>query len=432
MGAVHLAAAEETVQMAEWSHRADVQLAGEPEAGLAEVPLPPEVLDIARSDLADLRLVDAAGRQTPHTVRVARGSTRRVELRADLLNRTYRPGESSSATVDFGREVLKNRLEVDTPGTDFRRRVQVEASDDARSWQVARAAAFLFRISRPHGYEKNEVAIPENDQRYLRITVYNASDDPERVQIRSVRAWQRTHTPAAEVLLETVRTEVIQQREDRRTDITLDLGHRNLPLARLELDFVDANFFRRAEVFGRERLQEVVETPREQAPPVRETREAPWRYITAALLYRYSAGDRADESLTVDLDPAQYRYVQVRVHNQDNPPLALRAARVTRFETYLAFEPRGPGGYTLCLGNPEARKPLYDLPRYADRLRRQGIVGATVGPLQPNPLYGEGGEGPPWSERHRGIIWIALLVAGLVLGLLIYRETKRAPSAGSS
>jgi hypothetical protein len=54
-----------------------------------------------------------------------------------------------------------------------------------------------------------------------------------------------------------------------------------------------------------------------------------------------------------------------------------------------------------------------------------------LGSLAPNPAYRLAQQAVPWSERHKGLIWVALLAALAALGLIIYRQIKAPPSAAT-
>ncbi len=418
-------------EMPEWSHQASIHLEGPTGNGVVELELTPEVHDMARRDLGDLRVAAETGDEAPYVLRLAEARATKVTLKTRLYNRTYIEGTQSCVTVDFGSKALKNRVQVRTPGTDFRREVLVEGSDDGRSWQTLRGRALLFRVSRGPtgpGYEKSEVALPDNDQRYLRVTVYNGADDPARIRIRSVAAWHLVQQPADVAAVPVLDMAVFENEKERRTEITLDLGYRNLPLHELQVRLTDANFFRRARVLGRNCKERVIRTPVEDGSLREETVPEPWAHVTGGVLYRFSGGGSTDESVGLRISGARYRYLQLWIDNRDDPPLHCEGAGVNRLRRYLAFQPKWDGVYTLYFGNTSAGRPRYDIVHYVDRLRSEGVARATLGAAMPNPAYRPDERPVPWSERYSGIIWLALLAALGVLGLLVYRQVKAAPA----
>lgn len=417
-------------QKAKWTRRAPIALDAAPAGGIVEFALTSEVYEHARADFSDLRVLADTGEKMPYIVRLEPGTSKRVALDVRLYNRTYIPGKQSSVTVDFGRKVLKDRIEVDTPGTNFRRRIRIEGSDDGQKWQTVRSDALLFRISggaQGH-FDKNAVDLPTNDQRYLRVTAYPGQDDPERVELQGVRAWRLVRKPArtADVPIRTTRVKP----KKRATEIEFDLGFRNLPLHQLTLQVTDDDFFRRVSVSGRSREKrtrkvDIVVVPTEK------TYDEPWYHINTGVLYRYTSGGTKEETLKLDLKGATYRYLQVRIDNGDDPPLHFDGAGVTRLIHYVAFQPRKGKSYTLLFASQRAPRPDYDLPHYIDRLRREGVTRATLGqatehpprePRKPEPKREP--RPPDWATRHRAILWIVLLLVLAVLAVLVYRQAR--------
>lgn len=413
-----------------WRYVAPVTVKAPPAEGkgLVEVSLSPEVLDRASRSLSDIRITDAAGTEVPYVLHRTRAERPPLaKIRPRLINRSYLPGRSSSVTADFERKFLKDRIHVDTLGLNFRRPVLVESSDDGTNWQRIREGALLFRIGRDSRveFERDAVTFPQNDHRYLRITVFNGDDDVGRVEIKAVQVSSVVESrlkPARTVPVDILETSV--SHEDKKTLIEFDLGYRHLPLRRLVLTFDDRNFFREARLEGRDEKTRIVRTPREDDKMAERTVEVPWRRVASAILFRYTAGGNEDSSLSIPLDGAGCRYLRLTIENRDNPPLAFRGAELDRFLQLVRF-PFEPGeARRLYAGNARAAAPSYDLPHYVSRLAREGVVQAELGQMAANPAYTGVEERLPWSERHPVILWAALIAVGLVLAALILRQVR--------
>ena len=424
-------------ELSRWRHLCDVPLKTAPAKGVVEFSLPDEVFAKARADLGDLRLVGAPGESVPYVLRVDRGKAERsVSSRpVKMYNRTFLPGKQSSVTLDFGKAEHKTRIDVDTSGVNFRRRVTVEASEDGRKWQVLRKTAWLFRIGPGGGrFEMNRVNLPDNNFRYIRVTVFNAPDDPEKVEIRQVRSWrvQVKAAPPQTVAVEVVSTSVAQKPKDKTTEIAVDMGLQKPPLYELDMSFDDVNFLRRLEILGRNRRKRTILERFEDAPPRKREVDEPWKPVAGGTVYRLTGGDDKPQSSTrfrFSAGEARYRYLLVRIHNGDNAPLKFTGLKVRRFQHYLAFQAAADGPHTLYLGNDAAAKPQYDLAHFIGRLRAEGVTEVGVGLVQPNTEFAEKEKVVPWSERHKGLLWVVLLAVLLVMGVLVVRRIRQAPPA---
>lgn len=428
-------AAADEPELSRWRHICEVPLETAPAKGVVEFSLPDEVFAEARADLADLRLVGAGGESVPYVLRVDRGKAERsVSSRpVKMYNRTFLPGKQSSVTLDFGKAEHKSRIDVDTSGANFRRRVTVEASEDGRDWQVLRKTAWLFRIGPGGGrFEMNRVKLPDNDFRYLRVTVFNAPDDPEKLEIREVLSWrvQVKAAPPKTAAVEPVSTSVDQRPKKKATEIAVDLGFEQPPLYELDMSFDDMNFLRPVEILGRNRRKRTVLERFEDAPPRKREIDEPWRAVAGGTVYRFSGGDDKPQSSTrfrFGAGRARYRYLLVRIHNGDNAPLKFTGLKVRRFQYYLAFQAAGDGPHTLYLGNDAAAKPQYDLAHFIARLRAEGVTKIVAGLVRANPAFAEKEKIVPWSERHKGLLWVVLVAVLLVLGVLVVRRIRQVP-----
>jgi hypothetical protein len=99
-----------------------------------------------------------------------RSVVRRIET-ADRRNTCH--------TLELGAPNLPvSKVVFETPQESFVRRVQVEVSDDERSWRSA-GAGTIFRIRTERFDEANlEVAFPEQFARFVRVRVANGDDPP--------------------------------------------------------------------------------------------------------------------------------------------------------------------------------------------------------------------------------------------------------------
>lgn len=402
-----------------WAFRAPVVLSPDrTSAPLVELALPPAVLAVAAPGLADLRVVTEDGREVPWVRATRDGDEGRAPLSVSLSDRAWVPGVSASVVVDFGPERPERAvIEVVTAGTDFRRRVRVEARDAPNEpWQVLREGALLFRaapVAGSGGYDRSRVALPPGRQRWLRVTVETGHGDPLHLDIEAVRAWREVAQPPETAPVTVRETRVTRAPDGRATWVDLDLGQPGLPLDSVTVQAADPDFFRSVTVLGR------------HAAAATDA----WEPVGSGALFRLTTGGPREESLTLPLHGASFRHLRLRIEDGDDAPLALEGASVARRVPRIAFRPAPGQPHDVLVGNPHADPPDYDLPRFAERLRSAGVAAAAVGPLVPNPAFGAQPADVPWSERRRGLLWAALLLALAVLGLLVWRQLRHARAA---
>ncbi|MCX6348264.1 MAG: DUF3999 family protein [Candidatus Aureabacteria bacterium] len=319
------------------------------------------------------------------------------------------------------------RGDFDEKNWEFRApvtQVLIEGSDDGGSWRTVRRGAFLFRIGTPGNteYEKDAVAIPENDMRYLRVTVRNGPGDPEQVALAEIRVEYRPVQPPRACPAPLAGTYVEQT--GNRTILEFDLGYRHLPLRDLTISFRDANFFRRIKVSGRQDKTRIVKHAVEDAKPLEREVPEPWTPISSGALFHYSGEEGDESSPPLDLSGASDRYLRVEIANEDDPPLTFAGAEASRYLCLVRFPVPAGLAPSLFFGNPFARLPRYDLSHYAGRLAAEGLASAAFGEPLANPAFRAPCLSTPWSEKHRVILWLALLGGIVVLAVLILIQLR--------
>ncbi len=405
-----------------WSWQARIGPGPESE-GFVRLPLTPEIFDRSRPDLADLRLMDSSGALVPHVVHWGR-TKEKEDIRwspLTLINRTFEPGQWERVVLDFGRPRLKNRIRLALSGDGFRRRVQLEGSVDGRSWEPVAEQGWVFSLRRDdERFVADTVNFPANDFRYLRLTLFHDPDDPRRIGLDAVDGGFRE--PVKEPELMSVPLRSLDRSHDpvrRETSVHLDLGWRNLPLARLTVESGDDYYYRAYELLGRDGEVETVRR-RHESGWITEEREAPWRPVGRGVLHRIHHGDRISVANTIALDRVRHRYLKLVILDQDNPPLVIEGVVVQRREVSLVFDHRRDVEYSLIGGNQQAETPAYDLAQAVDGVDEK-ILPQLAAPSQLEMLD----HVPPtlpWTERYRVVLWGALILAVGLMLLLIFRS----------
>jgi hypothetical protein len=114
--------------------------------------------------------------------------------------------------------------------------------------------------------------------------------------------------------------------------------------------------------------------------------------------------------------------ITLTIDNGDNPPLAITATEPLAFEQRIYFAPQGKTALRLYYGDGELSPPIYDYARFfhLDPAPPQ----AQLGPGSHNAQFAGRPDDRPWSERHTGILWSAMLAVVLGLAALALRGLR--------
>ncbi len=370
--------------------------------GRVAVPLDRDVYAEARADLGDIRVVDDTGRRVPFVIdRDAPEPP--PPLHPVVLNRAFVAGKTAIATLDFGQKVRKSALRVSLSGANFRRRVDVEGSDDGRAFSTLLDDAWVFAIPEVTRYET--IGLPDGDHRFLRLTVHLGPDDPRRIEIGDVTAdGARAPASAGEWLPVPMRA--IRRDRERDTLVVLDLPGARHPFRAIELEVATSAFLRAV----------VVEAQRVPLD---------WAAIGDGVVYRYESGGRFYERTRLEVGGRERR-IRLRVRDLDDAPLDVRGAAVLVPKERVLFEAQPGRVYWLAYGSQDAPAPLFDLERTMGApdawaaQAREGRLG------QPQRISAEPAAARPWTERHPALLWAGLVVVALLLGAVTWRALREA------
>ncbi|PYV86579.1 MAG: hypothetical protein DMG90_20880 [Acidobacteria bacterium] len=125
------------------------------------------------------------------------------------------------------------------------------------------------------------------------------------------------------------------------------------------------------------------------------------------------------EDLTIDAGGGPPGHFTISIDNADNPALHLIAVQPLSIERRVYFDPQTANVLKLYYGDPRLAAPVYD---YAKFFRAEASAEQDeLGPGSPNPAYTGRPDERPWSERHKAILWIAMLIAVVLLARLALR-----------
>jgi hypothetical protein len=414
-----------TIDLGKWQYSAEVSI----EDGRSEycaLMLSQEVYNAARVDLADIRLIDADGRQIPYVLDRPEDSTATIRYTPAMLNRSTDAAGNALVTLDFGGQTVKNCIEVETSGDNFRRVVKVEGSNDNVRFFTIVERAYVFAVSDRSNHRFSRIDLPSNDYRYLRITVSPMATEETRLVINEVRAFKIEGKTAKRQVVEMIQTEHTEDEKAGSSAYVYDLKFCRLPIVEIELDVKDASFYRCVTLQGRDAATRKVKIDSEDNRERFADVNVPWNIVATETIYRYadSAGEKRERIILPVGAGGSYRYLKVVVSNYDDQPITIRSASAKMIPHRIVFAAPAARTARIYVGCESAVHPHYDLARRLSRPADVKAALAKLGSLTDNPLYGKAQAELPWSERHKVLLLVTLSVVVLVIGAFMLKSLK--------
>jgi hypothetical protein len=362
-----------------------------------------EIWSRARPDLADLRIYDSEA-QVQYAVSELRGGTSSQEESARILN-LGSVGGHTEFDLDMldsrsGQIAEYDRIRLNLDARDFVVTASVSGSNELDSKTPTQLPpATLYDFTREELGSNPVLKLPPSTFRYLHVKV-SAGIAPGQVKGASVYNLQETRA-----VWSSVGSCGAPSQLARTTVISCNAPlHVPVDRVRFEVDPKQVNF--RRTVALSDAGDHLYGTGGD---------------ITRVRMNRAGTAVVSEE-LDVPIGGHRSGELKITLDNGDNPPLAISGVQFLSVERRVYFDPQGKSQLKLYYGDDKLGSPVYDYARFfkADPVAAK----AELGPGSHNPLYSGRADDRPWSERHKTVMWLAMLLAVIVLAALAIRGLK--------
>ncbi len=377
--------------------------------GMYDVIVPLAVFDKSGASLGDLRLFDSSNREIPYAIRVRQEIDDVEEFEGSLFNHAQ-VGSSSEASVDLGEEPEEhNQVQIETLGTNFRRQVSIEGSDNGRDWRMLNNNGVLLSFkSENNAVESNRVSYPASRYRYLRVRVQRDTlTDNESPRITAVTAMKavREKGQLASWSVPVPSYELLRNQGAHASAWTIDLGAR-APCDRLTLEVSDTSFSRPFQVESVDDDQQV-------------------QLIASGTLTRHS-GDEQKPLVIIFDNEENVRKLRLQITDYSNPTLNITSIQASAPARQLVFELKEPASQPLRLyfGNASVPAPHYDFETELESKPSLEPAHSEFSNVIANPEYRP--EPRPLTERVPWLIYLVLAISSIALAFILYSLARSA------
>jgi hypothetical protein len=351
----------------------------------------------SRADLGDLRLYNGQT-EVPYALLAEHGSQQHEHKEVSVLQQSV-VGGKTQFLIDMSSVPEYDHIDLRLGAKDFVAHFHVEGQDDLHGTQWASLGdGILYDLSREHLGSNFMLRLPRSTYKYLRVTV----DGPVK-PADILGAISELHEERKPVWRNVNNTPAIQQ-AGKDTVLTFTVPA-NVPVEKIVfgMDAAQPNFRRSVEI-------------RDDKDNILSTGEI-------NRIHMVRAGQRIDsEDDEVDFSEIGQKWLKVVIHNGDDAPLKVNSASLQQIERRVYFEAPSQAQLTLYYGDEKLERPEYDYAKLF--LNSTDGHAAQLGPETNNAAYTGRPDDRPWSERHPAILWIAIIAAVLVLGVLALRSMR--------
>jgi hypothetical protein len=361
----------------QWIARAGVFLEDEEGARAYYLPVTPGILSLLLPDFADLRIVNADGREIPFVIQEMRGSEK---VQTFLLEPPRKPEaqvREMEGRIQAPPHTLINRVLLVCTGL-FTSTAVVRVSHDGRHWrEVAREFVFRTPLIYPDRtpVEKLSIHFSETEAAYIGVRLedfarWTDDENQEPFQLFTIQPEYVEKTPATYAGVEQGISRLEDVKEgvwswDIRVPSGVSAHHLEVSVAEpdYEAEYGVSALWRMTGAGTRTgRVLGSGEIARRKGLPGNPI-HIPLSSAPLPARIRFTMEPRPGHGLTVT-------YISVRA-----------------MEKRILFPPGGKTPYTLYLRNPTARPPRYAERVTTELLKNRNPAAATLAQITPNPDY---------------------------------------------
>jgi Protein of unknown function (DUF3999) len=387
--------------------------------------------DMAREDLADIRVFNSRGEVVPYSL--SRPSARTLPRGAGTALPLFALRDDSPAAADAVRVTIDSptaAVKLQTQGTiaatgavkqyildgrplsvpvaamqlawpddaaDFTGRLRIDASDDFAVWRTLAGAAPIANLhANGRQLVNNRVELAASRAKYWRLTWMGKGAPFVLTSVVAEPADSRMEVERSTL-------EVAGSAQGAPGEFQFDVGAR-LPIERINLGLPELNTVAAVELQSRRRPQD------------------PWRHVVSRQFYRINTADGELRNEPIDIAADSDRYWLARTVDRSGgsavKPLRLQVAWTPSDVVFLA---RGAGPFMVAYGRasaPAAETDLSAMPTAVTVLR------ATLGARR--ELGGPARRAPPAAEFpwKQALLWAVLALGVCLLAGMAYRLLK--------
>lgn len=362
-----------------------------------------EIWTRARPDLADLRIYDGES-QVQYALSEQRGGTSTHEVPARILN-LGSVGGHTEFDLDLGQVSEYDRIRLQLDARNFVVTASIAGSSEPGSKTSTQLLpSTLYDFTREELGSNAVLKLPPSNFRILHVKL-SAGITP--AQVKGASFYNLEETKA-------VWTGVgycAAPSQAGRTSVILCNSSAKVPVDRIlfQVDPKQENF-RREVMFS----------------DANDNHYGMGSNINRVRINR--AGTTVvSEELDVPVGGQTSGQLKVTVDNGDNPPLAISAVELLSLERRVYFDAQGKSSPKLYYGDDKLGAPVYDYARFFKADPSASRV--NLGPGAHNQAYTGRPDERPWSERHKAVMWFAMILAVIVLAVLAIRGLRTEASS---
>ena len=365
--------------------------------GFYKLNIGPDIRQLSKKDLSDLRLKDAEGNEIPYLLKEFEPSVPSTEFVAYSIHDQKIEDSTQYLIIGNPDQTKINNILLEIKNTDAERAISVSGSDDAQKWFAVKDE-FTFNSIADAEYAQNFrlISFPVSNYSFYKISIYNGKRKPlkisragyfEKLQADRQPSYNRLHGISF----------TQKDSSDKQSYLTINLAKANI---------IDRLIFH-------------------ISAPEQYFREGQINSVNQAA-YSGNISLSSEETSNFDtryiFDGNKIKTFTVKIDNRDNAPLVIDSISVYQKPKFIIANLEPGKEYELYFGDSTLHFPDYDIVYFKDKIPDQ-IPGVAIADPKDAGISITAAKDEK-ENKDKYLLWIGLGAAGLSLAFMTSRMLK--------
>ncbi|MGZ2369568.1 DUF3999 family protein [Ancylomarina sp. YFZ004] len=328
-----------------------------------KLDLPNDIFAQVSSDFSDIRIIGISSQrdtiEAPYLIRASKETVKDKNIDFKLLNQSHnKSGYYYSFKVPTKDEI--NRIQLDFQQDNFDWIVSLEGSQNQKDWYTIIEDYRILSIKNEHtNYQHSQLNFPNSKFPYFKVHITST----EKPVLQNAKISRKEVINGKLRKYQISKLDIQQNKKRKATEINIDLGS---PVLVSELKIKIEKSYDYYRPISIRYLNDSIKTEKAW--------KRNYRTITSGTLTSLEQNKFKFKSIKA-------QHFKVIILNHDNEALNVSGIEVSGYIWQLLARFKDSASYWLTYGNSNARKPNYDISRFANKIPKKISV-LTLGEEQ--------------------------------------------------
>ncbi len=371
--------------------------------GLRSFEIDPEIYAAATASASDIRIFSGENAEVQYHKynKLSFDNVVESNISFEIINRYDDGGLVSATFVGDSSMEPYDAITIDISTNNFLLSPKLSGSKDGINFYPIASRGYIYSFEDRNKGSNNKITFDKVDYKYLKAEFEVAAG---KVFSQDIKNASYVRDFVNKPVQKGISAKLVSlSTADKMTTAVIDTGYSNLPVSGISTICADKNFSRGVRVFTGNDMKD-------------------FSFVSEERISSFDIGDYKVEKKKIEVGSICGRYIKLIIDNQDSEALSIQGAEVFYLPDNIVFEAESDQSYRVYYGSKAYEAPVYDMSYIADKIDKEKLVKAQLGPAVINPDYKK--EDIPFTDRNNYFMTAAIILIVMALGFVIIKNLK--------